>query len=103
MGQTFHYIDGGGEEVGPVSAAELKQAASDGRLRPTGKVRKEGGGWTPAAQVKGLFPDGHQQVQAAAGHVEQRAKTVSKVAKATGQVADTVKDVAEAGDKVSQA
>lgn len=103
MAQAFYYTDGEGEEHGPVSAAELKQAARDGVLKPTGKVRKEGGGWTPASQVKGLFPDIHDHVREAAGHVEKAAKTASKAAKAVGEVADAVSDAAEAGEKLQKA
>lgn len=103
MGQQFFYTSGG-EEVGPVTAAELKAAASSGKLKPNGKIHKDGSdNWTTASQIKGLFPDGQARVQQKAGDVEKAAKTVGKVAKATGKVADAVKDVAGAGDKVGQA
>lgn len=103
MGQFFHY-ESDGEEHGPVSAAELKQAAADGRLKPDDRVRKAGSdNWTPAAQVKGLFPDVHDRVRQAAGQVEKVATTTSKVAKATGKVADAVSDMGEAAGKLQKA
>jgi hypothetical protein len=43
---------------GPISAAELKQLAQDGRLKPADLVWREGmGEWIAASKVKGLFDD----------------------------------------------
>jgi len=45
-------------QFGPVSAAELKQLAQAGSLRPEDFVWREGlPGWTPAREIKGLFDD----------------------------------------------
>lgn len=67
MAQMFFFVSGG-EEHGPVSGEQLKQAARDGGLDPDGRIRKEGSqNWTPASQVKGLFLDGHDKVRQAAG------------------------------------
>lgn len=45
-----------GKQSGPVSAAELKQMASDGDLSPTDLVWKEGmTNWVPADKLNGLF------------------------------------------------
>lgn len=50
------YYEQGGEPIGPISGAELKQLAADGQLSPTDQVWKEGlADWTEASQVKGLF------------------------------------------------
>lgn len=55
MGDHWHYIRGG-NQAGPVSAAELKQLASTGQISPTDLVWKDGlSDWVPAAKVKGLF------------------------------------------------
>lgn len=46
------------QQKGPVSAAELKQMAVSGELRPGDLVWREGmQDWTPAASTRGLFPD----------------------------------------------
>jgi hypothetical protein len=103
MKQEWYYtLDG--ERHGPVSGAELKRLAASGELQPTDKVRKEGmADWLPASQVKGLFPDLHEQVRGRAGAVGKTAETVSTVAKATGKVADAVSDVAKASEQVQKA
>jgi TM2 domain-containing membrane protein YozV len=45
-----------GEQVGPVSPAELKKAATEGTLQPTDLVWKEGmAEWVEAQSIKGLF------------------------------------------------
>ncbi len=48
-------------------------------------------------------PDLNDTVQTASGHVEKTAKTVSRVATATGKVADAVSDMGEAAGKVQKA
>lgn len=54
-----------GQQSGPVSAQELKQAADAGRLTPDDLVWQEGmKDWTPARKVKGLFES--RQLAAAA-------------------------------------
>ena len=46
------------QKRGPVSAAELKQLASSGKLQPSDQVMKEGSNKrVPAKSVKGLFGD----------------------------------------------
>lgn len=55
MGKEWHYNQNG-QHYGPVSAAELKQMAASGTLRPTDPVWKEGmAKWVPARSIKGLF------------------------------------------------
>ena len=51
------YISRGGQRVGPLDAAQLKQMAGNGQLQPTDHVWREGmAEWASAKQVKGLFP-----------------------------------------------
>ena len=51
------YYTVGDEEIGPVSAAELKALAKDGTVGPNTQVWKEGTAeWTTAGKVKGLIP-----------------------------------------------
>src|SRR5205823_1230123 len=88
MPQRWYYrLDG--QQRGPISAAELKQLAAAGKLKPTYEVKKEGmADWLPASQVKGLFPDTHDKVRQKADAVGKTAETVSKVAKGAGKVSD---------------
>ena len=52
-----YYVARNNKRVGPFSAAQLRQLAADGRLRPTDTVWKEGMDRpVPAAKVKSLFP-----------------------------------------------
>jgi hypothetical protein len=47
-----------GQQLGPVSTAELQQLAAQRRLQPTDLVWKEGmAKWVPAANTQGLFAD----------------------------------------------
>lgn len=56
MAQEWYYLLDG-EQRGPVSAAELKHLAAEGKLRPDDKVRKGGmDRWVAASQINGLFP-----------------------------------------------
>jgi hypothetical protein len=56
MAAQFHYLREG-QQYGPVSAEQLKQAAASGGLRPHDLVWSEGfTGWVQATKVKGLFP-----------------------------------------------
>ena len=53
-------VDTGRSEVGPVSSGDLKRMAETGRLTPAMRVRKDGGDWRPASELRGLdFPDPH--------------------------------------------
>jgi hypothetical protein len=46
-----------GQQVGPVSPEQLRQAAATGQLPATGLVWKQGmADWVPAQKVRGLFP-----------------------------------------------
>jgi hypothetical protein len=55
--QEWHYSRNG-NQVGPVTAADLKRLASTGQLSPTDLIWKEGWeDWKPAAGIKGLFND----------------------------------------------
>ena len=56
MAQNDWYYACDGEQTGPVSAAELRQAADAGRITPDDLVWQEGmREWIPARKVKGLF------------------------------------------------
>lgn len=58
MSEQWHYIRGN-KQLGPVSAADLKQLASGGQLSPTDMVWNEGTpNWVPAANIQGLFASG---------------------------------------------
>ena len=55
MGEQWHYSRGG-QQAGPISAAELKQLASSGKLSRTDMVWKDGmPNWVPAEKINGLF------------------------------------------------
>ena len=59
------YYQAMGEELGPVSWAELKELAETGFVTPKVLVRQGGDGrWVPASQVKGLFDGGSQPAEA---------------------------------------
>ena len=46
------------EQQGPISTQDLRQLATNGKLTPDDYVWKEGmEEWTPASQLKGLFPE----------------------------------------------
>jgi hypothetical protein len=50
------YYTSAGQQVGPVTAAQLKQAAQSGQLTPTDLVWKDGmPDWTSATKLKGIF------------------------------------------------
>ena len=52
MAAEWHYSKDG-QRHGPVSAAELKALAQDGKLTPTDMVWKEGkAAWQPAGSIK---------------------------------------------------
>ncbi|GEM_PF-2016863 len=53
----WHYTIDGQPAAKPVSAAQLKQLAISGQLKPTDLVWQEGMlEWAPAGSIKGLFP-----------------------------------------------
>ena len=59
------YYQAMGEELGPVSWAELKELAETGFVTPDVLVRQgDDGRWVPASQVKGLFDGGSQPAEA---------------------------------------
>jgi len=59
------YYQAMGEELGPVSWAELKELAETGFVTPEVLVRQgDDGRWLPASQVKGLFDGGSQPAEA---------------------------------------
>jgi uncharacterized membrane protein YjgN (DUF898 family) len=73
---VWYYLSGG-QQLGPVTAAQLKEMVGAGRLRPADMVWKEGlAQWIPASSVKGLFGGGGAAAvpRAAPGHgpAEQR-------------------------------
>lgn len=51
------YYRQGGREYGPITESELRRLASQGDIRPTDHLWREGSPhWTPAHSVKDLFP-----------------------------------------------
>src|SRR5262245_4782645 len=57
------YIDAGGSVEGPVSAAELRDRAAAGKLRPADSVSADRVEWVPAGTVDGLaFPTSPRQL-----------------------------------------
>lgn len=55
----WHYTINGQPAAIPVNAAQLKQLAESGQLKPTDLVWQDGMlEWAPAGSVKGLFPAG---------------------------------------------
>jgi hypothetical protein len=57
MANEWHYTLNGQPAATPVSAAQLKQLAASGQLKPTDLVWQDGMlEWAPAGSVKGLFP-----------------------------------------------
>src|SRR5947209_3115441 len=59
------YVERDSEPVGPMSAAQLKRLADDGKLKPTDRVRRDEGAWVAASTVKGLFSPAPSQPGAA--------------------------------------
>ncbi len=77
------YISRGGQRVGPMDGAQLKQMAGSGQLQPTDHVWREGmAEWAPAKQVKGLFP------AAAAASAGQAATPAARAASSPAPAAD---------------
>ena len=59
MANEWHYTLNGQPTAVPVNAAQLKQLAVSGQLKPTDLVWQDGMlEWAPASSVKGLFPSG---------------------------------------------
>jgi hypothetical protein len=57
MANEWHYTINGQPAAAPVSAAQLKQLAASGQLKPTDLVWQDGMlEWAPAGSVRGLFP-----------------------------------------------
>lgn len=57
MANEWHYTLNGQPAAAPVSAAQLKQLAASGQLKPTDLVWQDGMlEWAPAGSVRGLFP-----------------------------------------------
>ncbi len=52
--EWFVRVDG--REIGPLSSAQLKQLAATGKIGPDSELRLDGGKWSRAARVDGLFP-----------------------------------------------
>lgn len=49
------YYDSFGDEVGPVSPAEIRERVADGTIIGSTRVRREDGDWTKAERVPGLL------------------------------------------------
>jgi hypothetical protein len=59
MANEWHYTLNGQQAAAPVAAAQLKQLATSGQLKPTDLVWQDGMlNWVPASAIKGLFPSG---------------------------------------------
>ena len=59
MANEWHYTLNGQQAAAPVAAAQLKQLAVSGQLKPTDLVWQDGMlDWVPARDIKGLFPSG---------------------------------------------
>ena len=59
-----------GEEIGPMSDAELRSMAGQGRLSPSDEVRKGSSPWMPASDVRGVhFGVGTQSVAVREGTI----------------------------------
>lgn len=59
MANDWFYTLDGRPAATPVAAAQLKQLAASGQLKPTDLVWQEGMlDWVPAGAIKGLFPSG---------------------------------------------
>lgn len=60
MADEWYYTNDG-KQLGPISAAQLKQMAVNQQLQPTDLVWKQGmATWVPAGTAKGLFPEAAQ-------------------------------------------
>ncbi|HEX3725318.1 MAG TPA: DUF4339 domain-containing protein, partial [Pirellulales bacterium] len=50
------YVQHGGKQYGPLTGANLKKLAAEGKITPTTSVRLGGeGAWVQASRVQGLF------------------------------------------------
>jgi hypothetical protein len=59
MAANWHYANGG-EKHGPITASQLKELATTGKLSPDDLVwREDMKEWRKASTVKGLFPEDH--------------------------------------------
>jgi hypothetical protein len=59
MANDWHYTHNGQQAAAPISAAQLKQLAVAGQLKPTDLVWQDGmTDWVPASSLKGLFSSG---------------------------------------------
>ncbi|MGB0776357.1 MAG: DUF4339 domain-containing protein, partial [Akkermansiaceae bacterium] len=55
--QYWHYLDGAGQQQGPITADELQQFGVSGHINGQTSVWTEGmAEWLPAAQIDGLIP-----------------------------------------------
>ncbi|GEM_PF-6335313 len=88
--EWYYAIDN--KSYGPVTAAQLKEMAERGQLKPTDLVWRTGlATWVPAQKVKGLFTPGtavggeiaRETVPPAEGAVEPQAHSVSEVSAIT--------------------
>lgn len=71
MSQDWYYSVEGSQQ-GPVTAAELKKLATDGKLKPDDLVWKDGmAEWKPASTIKGLFGAGGSSPGVAAAKVDE--------------------------------
>jgi len=86
MSDAAFYYESNGQQLGPISAAELKAKAVSGELKPTDMVWKEGlPDWVSAGSVRGLFPEGtvippRPAASATAGDISRQAAAAAKEA-----------------------
>lgn len=72
------------QEVGPLSADQLRALASQGRISPNDPIRREGmDSWAPAGSVKGLFPPSNSATNAAAKPLPRAKPLVAKPLRAS--------------------
>lgn len=71
------FVIRGGDEKGPFTAAQLKEQAASGRLRPTDPVRRDDmPAARPASAIKGLFSPANTTSANVPSEVDRRAKSL---------------------------
>ncbi len=63
MANDWYYKNANGTESGPLSAADLKQLAQTGQIDQETLIKKGGGSWVKASQIKGI-PIAEPKIQA---------------------------------------
>jgi hypothetical protein len=104
---TAWYVERAGEQpVGPLSAAQLKRLADEGKLKPTDRVRRDEGAWVAASSVKGLFTPAASQPAPPPEPLPPEPDAAPEPKKPKGlwdQLGDAVKDAAGQVQKAAEA